>query len=130
MSTATAIILDALDDVNVDALVTNQHAQQLATELAEALEARGYTVRKKPAPRKPAAPVEVFEPNTGNPELDEFMRSHHRPDWEARLKKALARNRPGMMTMPAPAPGTPSKSLTQQGHADLWRDHNVIQHSA
>ena len=108
MSTATAIILEALDDVNVDALVTKQHAQQLADELATALEIRGYAIRKKPAPRKPAAPAEVFAPNTGNPELDAFMRAHHRPDWQAHLKKACARNRPGMMTMPAPAPGHPA----------------------
>jgi hypothetical protein len=130
MSTATAIILEALDDVTIDALVTKKHAQQLAEELADALEARGYALRKKPAPRKPAAPAEVFAPNTGNPELDAFMRAHHRPDWEARLKKACARTRPGMMTMPAPAPGHASKPMTQQERADLWRDHKVIQHSA
>lgn len=130
MSTATAIILEALKDITVDALVTKQHAQQLAEELADALEARGYALRKKPASRKPAAPVEVFAPNTGNPELDAFMRAHHRPDWEARLKKACARNRGGMMTMPAPAPGIPKKPMTQQERADLWRDHQVIQHSA
>lgn len=130
MSTATAIILDALEDVTVDALVTKRHAQQLAEELAHALEARGYALRKKPAPRKPAAPVEVFAPDTGNAELDIFMRAHHRPDWEARLKKACARSRPGMMQMPAPAPGHPSKSMAQQERADLWRDHKVIQNSA
>lgn len=130
MSTATAIILEALDDVTVDALVTKKHAQQLAEELADALEARGYALRKKPAPRKPAAPVEIFAPDTGDAALDDFMRNHHRPDWEARLKKALQRNRPGMMPMPAPAPGHARKPLTQQERADLYRDHRVIQHSA
>lgn len=130
MNATAKLLLEALEDVTVDALVTNQHAEQLATELADALEARGLTVKKKPAPRKPAAPVEVFAPNTGDADLDEFMRKHHSSDWQAKLKKALARNRPGMMTMPAPAPGIARKPLTQQERADLYRIHCVVQHSA
>lgn len=130
MNATAKLLLEALEDVTVDALVTNQHAEQLATELADALEARGLTLKKKPAPRKPAAPVEIFAPDTGDAALDDFMRNHHRPDWEARLKKALQRNRPGMMPMPAPAPGHARKPLTQQERADLYRDHRVIQHSA
>ncbi len=128
MSTATeTIIVQALANGNVH----TEAPDAIARQIIDALEARGYTLRKKPAPRKPAAPAEVFAPNTGNPELDAFMRAHHRPDWEARLKKALARNRPGMITMPAPAPGfSKKKPMTQQERADLWRDHNVIRHSA
>lgn len=130
MSTATAIILDALDDVNVDALVTKEHAQQLAEELADALEARGYALRKKSNTRKPTAPVEAFAPDTGNAELDAFMRAHHRPDWQARLKKAKARSRPGMVSMPAPALGHSHRPMTPGERATLWEDHRVIQHSA
>ena len=89
----------------------------------------GYTIRKKPKPRTPAAPTPAFSPATGDTGLDEFMRTHHRTDWQTRLKKACARSRPGMMTMPAPAPGIARDSMTQQERADLWVDHNVIQHS-
>ncbi len=99
MSTATAIILDALEDVNVDALVTKKHAQQLAEELADALEVRGYALRKKPAPRKPAEPVEAFAPNTGDAALDDFMRKHHDPKYRpAPMPKA-----PGMPSIGIPA---------------------------
>lgn len=129
MNATAKIILDALEDSTVDALVTNQHAQQLAEELAAALEARGYTVRKKPAPRKPAAPVEHLV-SQGDAALDEFIRTHHHPDWRAQLKKALSRTRPGMMTMPTPAPGHAHKPLTQTERAALYVDHKVIQHSA
>lgn len=75
--TMRKIILAALDAVTVDALVTKAHAEQLATELAEALDEAGYVIRKKPAPRKAAAPVAVFSPNTGNAELDGFMSRSH-----------------------------------------------------
>ena len=127
MSTATeTIIVQALANANVHV----EAPDTIARQIIDALEARGYALRKKPAPRKPAAPVEVFAPDTGNPELDAFMRAHHRPDWEARLKKALARNRPGMITMPAPAPGITRRPMTQQERADLYRDHKVVQHSA
>ncbi len=132
MSTTRDIIRAALDDVKTDALVTAQHADDLADEITEALEAAGYTIKAKPKRRaaKPAEPVEVFAPDTGNPDLDDFMRRHHSPDWRAKLKKALARTRPGMMNMPTPPPGHSHPPLTQQKRADLYRDHNVIQHSA
>lgn len=37
---------------------------------------------KKVRARKPAAPVEVFAPNTGDRALDDFMRRHHDPKWK------------------------------------------------
>lgn len=37
-----SLILDALNDVTVDALVTNAHAEQLADELAAAMARRGF----------------------------------------------------------------------------------------
>ena len=127
MSTATeTIIVQALANGNVH----SEAPDAIARQIIDALEARGYALRKKPAPRKPAAPAEVFAPNTGNSELDAFMRTHHRPDWQAHLKKACARNRPGMVTMPAPAPGLPPKRMTQQERADLWDEHKVVRHSA
>lgn len=78
------IIRSVLDDENIetDALVTNQHADNLAAEIAAALDAAGYVIRKKPKARAEAAPVEVFSPNTGNPELDAFMRDHHDPKYK------------------------------------------------
>lgn len=130
MNATAAIIYSALDDVMTDALVTNQHAEKLANELAAALEARGYIIKAKPAPRKPAAPVEIFAPNTGNAELDAFMNRHHNRDWEARLKKALTRTRPGMLAMPARAPGHPRKTMTQAERAELYSTYQVRQHSA
>lgn len=129
MSTAK-FLAEALEDVTVDALVTNQHAEQLVEQLAAALDARGYVLSKKPKARKAAAPLEVFNPNTGDSELDDFMRRTHKPDWQARLKKALAKSRPGMLTISTPAAGLPSKALTQAERAELYRQHNVIQHSA
>lgn len=129
MNATAKIILDALEDVTVDALVTNQHAQQIAAELADALEARGFAIRKKPAPRKPAAPVKHLV-SQGDAALDEFIRTHHSSDWEARMKKATSRTRPGMMSMPSPAPGHGSKALTQTELATLYADHKVIQYSA
>jgi hypothetical protein len=130
MSTTRDIIRAALDETKTDALVTARHAGDLADEIAEALEAAGYTLKKKPAPRKPAEPVEAFAPNTGSPELDAFMTRKHAHNWREKLKKALARTRPGMMTMPTPPPGHAPKPMTQQERADLWRDHKVQQHSS
>lgn len=95
MSSTAAIILAALEDVSVDALVTNQHAETLAAEVAAALDALGYVVKKKPAPRKAAAPVAPFAPNTGDPQLDDFMRAHHDPKWK-----------------PGPMPKSPSGYVT------------------
>lgn len=88
MNATAKVILAALDGVTVDALVTKQHAEDLATELAAALDAAGYTVRKKPAPRKTAAAEPAFEPNTGDPKLDDFMRRKHNP--KARIKSPPA----------------------------------------
>lgn len=124
------ILLNALQNVTTDALVTNQHAERLADELAQALDAAGFVIRKKPRTRKPAELVEVFNPQTGDPALDAFMRKHHHSDWQTRLKKATVRTRPGMLNMPAPAPGLPVRPLTQEARAALYRHHQVIQHSA
>lgn len=38
------VLRDALDDVTVDALVTNTHADEMANQLADALHKRGYSV--------------------------------------------------------------------------------------
>lgn len=95
MSDTAAIILAALEDVTVDALVTNQHAETLAAELAATLDALGYVVKKKPAARKPATPVEPFAPNTGDSSLDDFMRAHHDPKYK-----------------PLPLPKSPSGYIT------------------
>lgn len=123
MTPAAKIIRAAMD-----AAPMGPSLDEAAEALAAALDDAGYAIRKKPAPRV-SKPVEVFAPNTGDAALDEFMRAHHHHDWEARLRKATARNRPGMLTMPAPAPGIQHKPMTQQERADLYRDHKVIQHS-
>lgn len=123
------IIREILNDENIetDALVTKQHADNLATELVEAFEAAGYVIRKKPTPRA-SKPVETLV-LTGDADLDTFIEKHHRPDWRTRLKKALSPSRPGMMSMPSPAPGHYRKPMTQQERADLYVEHRVIQHS-
>lgn len=127
----TAALRSALDHeaIATEALVTRQHADNLAAELATALDALGFTIKKKPASRKPAAPAEVFAPNTGNPELDAFMQRKHRHDWRARLQKAISRNRPGMIPMPPPAPGHTRRPLTATARQELYEAHNVIHHS-
>lgn len=84
---------------------------------------------KKRAAAKPAAPAEQLVPQ-GDAALDAFIAKHHRPDWRERLKKALQKSRPGMISMPSPAPGHQHAPLTQQRRAALYRDHNVQQHSA
>jgi hypothetical protein len=84
---------------------------------------------KKPRAAKPAEPAEELIP-TGDTDLDAFIAKHHRPDWRARLKKALQKNRPGMVSMPSPAPGHDHPAMRPQTRADLYRKHNVIQHSA
>lgn len=38
------VLLEALDDVDVDALVTHDHAIELANQLADALNNRGYAL--------------------------------------------------------------------------------------
>lgn len=81
MSITRDIIRAALDDVKTDALVTTQHADDLASELATALDALGYVIKKKPAPRKPAEPVRPLV-SQGDPALDEFIRTHHNPNWK------------------------------------------------
>lgn len=132
----TAIIRAALHHeatADVDALVTNQHVDLLANGLAQAFDELGYVLKAKPKPRaaKPAAEPEPLIP-TGDAALDTFIEKHHRPDWRQRLKKALQPNRPGMIPMP-PAPSFPGQgpaAMTQQRRADLYREHNVIQHSA
>lgn len=127
-TTPETIIVQAFADANLHP----QAPDAIARQVINALEAAGYTIKAKPKPRaaKAAEPVEVFAPDTGNPDLDDFMRRHHSPDWRAKLKKALARTRPGMMNMPTPPPGHSHSPLTQQKRADLYREHNVIQHSA
>ena len=57
-------------------------AGSLAEAIVEHLDGAGFVIRKKPTSRKAAAPVEPFAPNTGDPQLDEFMRSHHNPKWK------------------------------------------------
>lgn len=75
------------------------------TDLLAALDAAKPARATKP--RATPAAVEPFSPNTGNPAVDEFMRRHHSDDWEKKLRSALRRNVPGMLPMPAPAPGWP-----------------------
>lgn len=82
MSDTAEIIYAALEDVTTDHIVTVQAARQLAEEVAQALDSLGYVVKKKPAPRKAAAPVEPFAPNTDDPRIDEFMRLHHDPKYK------------------------------------------------
>lgn len=132
MSTIRDIIRAALDHdaIKTDALVTKRHADDLADELATALDALGYTIKAKPKPRAAKAePAEELIP-TGDDALDAFIQKHHRPDWRQRLKKALQPSRPGMVNMPTPPPGHTRTPMTQQKRADLYREHNVIQHSA
>ena len=97
----------------------------LGPDLMSALDAAGYVVRKKPATRRTVAPVEAFAPNTGDPRVDDFMRKHHRHDWEAHQRRAFA-SRTGMIPMPSPAPGRPKRSMTQTERANLYRGFNVI----
>ena len=54
---------------------------EAAERIAAALDEAGYVIRRKPAPRKAAAPVEVYAPATGNPAIDEFMRRKHSPHY-------------------------------------------------
>jgi len=123
------IIRAVLDDVQTDALVTTRHADDLADEITAALEAAGYTIKAKPKPRKAAEPIEHLVPQ-GDTALDEFIAKHHHANWREKLKKALARTRPGMATMPTPPPGHAPKPMSQQERANLWRDHKVQQHSS
>jgi len=95
MSDTAAIIYAALEDVTTDHIVTVQAAQQLAAEVAAALDANGYVVKKKPAPRKAAPVREPFAPNTGDSSLDDFMRAHHDPKYK-----------------PLPLPKSPSGYIT------------------
>lgn len=71
-------------------------------------------------PRATPAAVEPFSPSTGNPAVDAFMRRKHRPDWEAHLRKALRRNVPGAIPMPAPAPGWPLKPKDARSFSALF----------
>lgn len=98
-----------------------------ATDEHPLLLAKLYKVRavKPRAAAKPAPEPEPFTPDTGDEKLDAWLTAHHCPDWEARLAKALRRNVPGMMPMPAPAPGIARKPMTQQERADLYRVHVI-----
>lgn len=97
----------------------------LGPALMSALDAAGYVVRKKRATRRTVAPVEAFAPNTGDPRVDDFMRKHHRHDWEAHQRRAFA-NRAGMIPMPSPAPGRTKRPTTQTERARLYRGFNVV----
>lgn len=124
----TAIIRQALDHdaIETDALVTKRHADDLAAELAKALDALGYTIKAKPKPRTAAAAEPVEELIlTGDASLDAFIEKHHRPDWRKRLAKALQKTRPGMANMPPEPPGHPRKPMTQKERAALWEVHRV-----
>lgn len=128
----TAIIRQAFEsDTQAYCSVGPGHAERIIDAIADGLDAAGYTIKKKPAPRatKPAEPVEELVP-TGDAALDEFMRTHHRPDWRKRLAKALQKTRPGMMTMPSPPPGHAHKPMTQAERARLWEAHRVQHHSS
>ena len=83
------VILDALNDVEVDALATSQHAEQFASEFAEALAKRGYTIKRAPKPRAAVIAEPVFD--TGDAALDAFMREHWSPsDVTAAAKRRAA----------------------------------------
>ena len=122
MDATTQILAEAFDIAPID-----PSPEALALALSEL----GYVIKKAPKPRAAAAPratVEVFAPNTGNPKVDAFMRAHHRTDWQKHQKRAFA-SRPGMIAMPAPAPGHRHSPMTQKERAFLYAAHNVIQHS-
>ena len=122
MDAATKILTEAFDIAPVD-----PSPEALALALSEL----GYVIKKAPKPRAaaPRAAFEAFAPNTGDPKVDAFMRTHHRPDWEKHQKRAFA-SRPGMISMPAPAPGVSHKPMTRTERARLYEAYNVIQHSA
>lgn len=121
MDATTQILAEAFDIAPID-----PSPEALALALSEL----GYVIKKAPKPRTatPRATVEVFAPNTGNPKVDAFMRKHHRHDWEKHQRRAFA-SRPGMIAMPAGAPGHPKRPMTQAERAHLYRAHNVVQHS-
>lgn len=83
MSTTAAILREALahDLIETDHIVTVVAADALATELAAALEALGYVIKKKPAPRKATEPSRPLV-SQGDPALDEFIRTHHDPKYK------------------------------------------------
>lgn len=92
---ATAKIIRAA----IDAAPMGPSLDEAAEALAVALDDAGYVIRKKPASRKPAAPVQVFAPNTGDAALDEFMRNHHDPKY----RPAKMPTSPGMPSITIPA---------------------------
>lgn len=116
-----AIILRALNAI--DAPVTDE--QTLASELAAALEASGYVIRKRPTPRKPEQ-VDAFNPSTGNAEVDAFMRRRHRADWRKHYDNAFKARR-GMAPMPPKPRGVGVTGLTMQERAELYSQFNVIE---
>lgn len=122
----TAIIREALNGAG-SRTIPDAHISLIAN----ALEAAGYTIKKKPAPRtaKPAEPAEELI-LTGDAALDTFIETHHRPDWRKRLAKALQKTRPGMANMPTPPPGHAPKPMTQTERARLWEAHRVQHHSS
>lgn len=103
---ASAKIIRAALDANPIGPSLDEAAERIAAALDEA----GYVIRKKPAPRKPAAPVEVFAPNTGDPKVDEFMRKHHDPKY----KPAPLPKSPGLPAL------RPMKVSEQDAAEEAW----------
>ncbi len=77
MSDTVAIIRAALDLGPI-----GPSLDEAAERIAASLDQLGYVVKKKPAPRKPAPAREPFAPNTGDAQLDDFMRAHHDPKYK------------------------------------------------
>lgn len=94
-----AIIAKALLDGNVPA----DAPDALARQILDALDRAGFTVKRKPKPRVSTPEiVEPFNPSTGDPALDEFMRAHHDPKYK-----------PAPLPKGAPFPGTAPRPLAK-----------------
>lgn len=60
----------------------DRSSREIAEQIMLDLDAAGYTVKPKPKSRKAAPRREPFVANTGDPQIDDFMRRHHDPKWK------------------------------------------------